>query len=107
MRGQERQNRTYASRGQRGENRERVNKVLVEYAQNYIHRDQRRQDKNRLVRKRILICLGGPLKAGSDIRRKADLPLRCLDHGYRLAQRYSNRKIERESDRRKLPLVVH
>ena len=52
-RNQQRQNCAHAGRGQRRENRDRMNVAFVQHAQHDIHRDDRRQNQPGLVRQRI------------------------------------------------------
>ena len=73
---QQRQDRADAGRGQRREDRDRVDVALVEHAEHDVDRHQRGQDQQRLVGQRVLKRLRGALEARLDARREADLAAR-------------------------------
>ena len=66
----------------------------------------RRQDQQRLVGQRSLEGRRRALEAGLDAGRQPDLLLRLLDGLDGVAQRDAGRQIERQRDRRELPLVI-
>ena len=72
---QQRQDRADAGRGQRRENRDRVDVALVEHAQHDVDGDQRGQDQQRLVGERGLEGLRRALEAGADAGGQPDLAL--------------------------------
>ena len=104
---QQRQERADAGRGERREDRDRVDVALVQHAQHDVDGDQRREDQERLVGQRRLERLR-PCP-GSRRRCSAGMPsssLACVDRLHRLAQRGAGREVERDRDHRELPLVV-
>src|ERR1041384_1518136 len=84
-----------------------MNKALVENAQHYIDRHKRGEDEYRLVFEPWLERLRGPLKAGLNSCRQSEFALGGFDLFYRIAQRYSRCKIERNRYRRKLALMIY
>ena len=71
---QQGQKRANAGGGQRRENRDWMNITLIEHAQNDIHRQQRGEDQDRLVRQRRLESRRGALKPRMDAGRQPDYP---------------------------------
>ena len=71
---QQRENRADAGRGQRGENRDRVDVAFVENAEHDVHGDERGQNQDRFVRERRLERRGRALKAGLDAWRACRCP---------------------------------
>src|SRR5215831_17281030 len=101
----QRQQRADASRRQRGENRQRMDEALVEYAQNDVDDDERRGDQRRFARERGLEGLCVALEGSDHRRRHADLA-RGLGHRLdRFAQRHAGLQVEAQRDRRELSLV--
>ncbi len=95
-----------AGRGQGRQNRQRVDVAFVEQPQHDVDRDQRRRDQVRLRRQRIAEGLGRALEVTRQRLRQAHLRLRLVDRVDRIAQRRARRQVERDRDRRELPLVA-
>ena len=104
---QQRQNRADAGRGQRGENRQRMNQAFIQNAEHDVDRDQRGQDQIGLVLERVLKGLRGALEGGVDGAGHAHVALGLFERGHRIAQGHVGREIESERDRRILALVIH
>jgi hypothetical protein len=83
---QEREQRADPRRGQRGEDRQRVDVALAEHAEHDVDRDQRAQDQQRLILRRGAEGLRRALKSGVDAGRETNLLLGFLDGGHRVAQ---------------------
>ena len=69
----QRQQRAYAGRGQRGQNRDGMDVAFVEHAEHEVDRGQRCGDQERLAAERILIGLRVPGEPGLNGRWQADL----------------------------------
>ncbi len=87
LRDQQRQQRADARRGQRRKNRDGMNVAFIEHAQNDVHGHQRRQNQDRLVRKRRLESLRRSLESRMDAGGQTDFLLRQLDGVDGLSQR--------------------
>ena len=70
---QQRQQRADAGRGQRREDRDRVDEALVEHAQHDVDGDDRRQHQQQLVRQRRLERRGRALERGDEALRQVDV----------------------------------
>ena len=106
-RDQQREQRADARRGQRREDRDRVDVALVEHAQHDVHRDDRREDQQQRVGQRRLERLRRALEVG--LRCSAARPSSrsaARDGLHRVAQRRAGRQVERDRRRRELALVV-
>src|SRR5580704_10395608 len=99
----QRQQRADARRGQRGEDRQRMDVALVKHAENDIDDHQRGRDQHRLVGQRGLERLRIALEAADQRRRHADLVGGALNGVDRLAERDAGRQVERQGHRRELP----
>ncbi len=104
---EQRQDRADAGRGQRREDRDRVDVALVEHAEHDVDGHERGEDEQRLVRERGAEGLRRALEAPIDARGKSDLAGRPLDEVDAGAERRAGRQVERQRHRRKLPLVAH
>src|SRR5262245_51628936 len=101
----QRQQRADAGRRQRGENRQRMDEALVEYAEDDVDDDERRGDQRRFARERGLEGLRVALEGSDHRRRHADL---ARGLGHRLdgfAQRHAGLQVEAQRDGRELALV--
>src|SRR6185312_681868 len=98
----QREQRTDAGRRQCRENRQWMDEALIEYAKHDVDGDDRGQDQKELVRQRRLEGERRTLEIRDDAERLADLDLRLLDRGDRLAERGARREVERDRRRRKL-----
>src|SRR5580704_11057076 len=107
VRQKQRQKCPYARRWQCRQYCDGVNITFVQHAEHDVNRNQGGQNQNRLARKRILKSRRRPLETRFNRRRKADRPLRIRDRLSGFAQRNSRREVERDGDRRHLPLVIH
>ena len=79
--------------------------AFVEHAENDVNRDHRGGDQQRLVGQRGLKGLSRALKAALDRRGQTDLVAGNLNAANRVTERQSRRKIEGQSNRRKLALM--
>ena len=102
---EQRQQRAHAGRRQRRENRDRMDVALVQNAQHDVHRDQRRENQQRLVGQRAWNAAAVPWKAACMLGGKPHLLLGLVDRVHRVAQRRVRCQIERNRGRRKLALV--
>src|SRR5260370_34020692 len=84
-----------------------MNIAFVENSQYDVNRRQGGEDQDGLRRERVLIGSGGSLKACMDACGHADLALRRLNVLDGSAEGSSRGKVERQSEGRKLALVVH
>src|SRR5262245_4829002 len=75
----ESQERSDARRGQRRENRDGVNKALIQYAKHDIHGYERGQDQEALIRERVLEGGGSALEVGLHARRELELFVYSFD----------------------------
>ena len=103
----QRQHRSYAGRRQGGNNSERMHQAFIKYAQDNVDRQDRRDDKHRLTGKRGLVCRRRSGKKPAHGLRHIHLLLHLAHLARRVAQRYSGRKIKRNSDGRKRTGVIH
>ena len=102
----QRQQRADAGRGQRRQDRDRVDEALVEHAQHDVHRDDRGEDQQQLVGERRLEGERRALEVDLHAGRHADFRLHGLDRLHRVAERRARREVERDRRRRKLAEVV-
>src|SRR5271155_4755195 len=93
-------------RGQGGDDRDRVDRALVEHAEDDVDRDQGRQDQDWRATERALKRLRTALKTGGNRARQVELLRGLLDRGDRLADRNFHGKVEAQRYRRELALVV-
>ena len=91
---QQRENRADSRRRQRRENRDWMDVALVENAENDIHRDDRRENQQRLVGQRRLEGLRRALERRLHAQRHSAFALRLFDGLGRLAQRHARREVE-------------
>src|SRR5262249_28824183 len=103
----QRQNRADTRRRQRRENGQRMDVALIQDSENYVHRDYRGKNQQRLVCERSLKRLRRALKRRLDRRGQTDLGLCSFNRLDRLPKSGSRSQIERQRDRRKLALMVH
>ena len=78
---QQRQQRADAGRGQRRENRDRVDVALVEHAEHDVHRDDGRENQQQRAVERRAERFRRALEARLDAGGHADLALRGFDRG--------------------------
>ena len=104
-RDEQRQERADAGRGERREDRHRVDVALVEHAEDDVDGDERGRDEQPLARQRVLEGLGGAREARDHARREHHVALRGVDRVDGLAERRVGREVEGEGDARELPLV--
>ena len=83
-----------------------MNVALIQNSQHDVHRDDGRENQERLTRQRILKGCSRSLERGVDARRHLDFFLHFLDGPRGIAQRASWCEVERQSDHRKLSLMV-
>ncbi len=83
-----------------------MNVALVEDAEHDVDGDDRGQDEHGLVRERGLEGARRALKTSLNAERHADFLARSLDGASGVSQGRAGREVERERDRRKLPLMV-
>ena len=93
-------------RGQGRDDRDRVDRALVEHSEDDVDRDQRGENQDRRAAQRALKRLRAALEAGGDRGRQVELLCCLLDRRYRGADRGAGREVEAQSHRRKLALVV-
>ena len=91
-----------AGRRQGRENRDRVDEALVEHAEHDIHRQDRRQQQEHLVRQRGLERLRRALEVDAETRRQIDVGERGVDRVDAGAERGAGREVERDRRHRKL-----
>ena len=105
---QQRQQGADAGRGQRREDRERVDVALVEHAEHDVDRDQRGQDQQRLVgRATAWKACAVPWKLPCMLAGRPISRLGALDRGDRVAERRRRaRRLNESVTRRELALVV-
>src|SRR2546422_2239188 len=84
-----------------------MNVAFVENSQDDVNRRQGGEDQNGLRRERVLIGRGRSLKARMDARGHANLALRRLNVLDSSTEGSPRGKVERQSDGRKLALVVN
>ena len=82
-----------------------MDEALVEYAEDDVDDDQRRENEQRLARERALERLRIALEAADERLRLADLALCLCDGVDRLSERDPGRQVERERHRRELALM--
>ena len=87
-------NRAHTRRGQRRENRHRMNVALIQHAQHNVDRDDRRQNQPAFVRQRSLESLCRALKTAVHALRHSYLGLRLLQILHCLPQRNSIGHVE-------------
>src|SRR2546429_684662 len=97
----------HARRGQRREDRDRVDVALVEDAEHDVDGDERGQGEDGLIGQRGLKRLGRALEARPNGGRQADVTFGTLDGGHRVAERDARGQIERERHRREEALMVY
>ena len=95
-----------AGRGYRRENGDRMDRALIEHAEDQVDHDQRRADQNGRARQRGLEGLRIALKIRGQRGRAAELSFGILDLGHGLADRDSREKVEGDRHRGKLSLMV-
>ena len=93
---QQREDRADAGRGQRGENRDRMDVALVEHAEHDVDGDERREDEDRLVGQRAAEGRGGALELGVHAGRHVQVLLRLVDGVDGVAERGAGREVERD-----------
>ena len=96
-----------AGRGQRRENRDRMNVALVQHAQHDVHGHERGEDQQRLVGQRGLKGFGRALEIGLNARRQAELVFGLRNRPHRRAQRFAAGQVEGDGDDGELSLVIH
>src|SRR5262249_1157429 len=101
----QRQQRADAGRRQRGQDRQRMDEALVEYAEDDVDDDERRGDQRRFARERGLERLRVALEGSDHRRRHADLARGLRDRVDGFAERHAGLQVEAQRDRRKPPLV--
>src|SRR6267143_177314 len=102
----QRKNRTDACRWERGKNGDRMNVAFVENAENDVDGNQRSQDQDGLIGQGLEEGRRGALERGLDAGRHVQFQLRAVDGVDRVAERGIGGQIERESDDRKLALMI-
>src|SRR5258706_7932206 len=102
----QRENRPDARRRERGENRDRMNVAFVENAENDVDGNQGSQDQDGLIGQRLEEGRRGALERGLDAGWHVQFQLRAVDGVDRVAERGIGGQIERESDDRKLTLMI-
>src|SRR5262249_31377183 len=80
--------------------------ALVEDAEDDIDDDEGRANQDRCGRQRILKRLRVALEGSDDRARHPDVARSLRYRVYRLSERNAGLEVERQRDRRKLPLVV-
>src|SRR5579864_5862001 len=90
----------------RVENRDRVDKTLVQNSQHDVNREQRSCDQNRLIGEGLLVSRRSSLKAGVERGRKAKFAFGGIDGLRGLTEGNVGREIERNSRGRELALVI-
>src|ERR1700730_4890698 len=104
---QQQQQRADAGRGQRRDNRDRVDQALIEHAEDQVDNEQRREYENRRALQRRAEGLGVALEAGLERQRRVQRFFDRLNIAYRLANRGARCEVERDCHRRELTCVVN
>jgi len=95
-----------SGRGQRRDDRERMDHALVKNAKNDVDGDQGSDDQNGRAAERALESLGVTLEAGGDRRRQVEIGGGFADRSHRISNRAVGREVEAQRDRGELALVV-
>ena len=95
-----------AGRRQARQNRQRVDEVLIEDAQNDVDHQDGREQQHALIGDRLLKDLSAALEARRDGCRQSDFACHLFDRLHRFAQRHAGSKVEGDHYRRQLGDVV-
>ena len=105
-RDEQREQRADARRGQRGEDRHRMDVALVEHAEHDVHRHHGGEDQQQRVAERGAEGERRALEARAHARRQADLGFGRTRSPPPRAERRAGREVERDRRRRELAEVV-
>ena len=102
----QRQDRADAGRRQRRKNGDGMDEAFVQHAENDVHRDDRRENQDRLVGQRRFERAGGSLEGRFDAGGHTQVPRHLLNLVDSRAERRSWSQIEGKSHHRELALMI-
>jgi hypothetical protein len=107
VRQKQRQQRSHTGRRYRGKNRDGMNIAFIKNAQHDVDSAQCGEDQDQHIGTGILESLSRSLPTRLDGGWKTNAAFRFLNCIRRLAESDPRRQVERDRDRRHLPLVIH